>query len=514
MKAATGTGTLTVRAALWAAGLYGLALLYIYWDTTLSMVSIWARSDTFAHGFLILPISLWLIWSSREDLASVSPVPAPIVVALMIPTIIGWLLAWAVDVLVVQQLALVAMLVTGAWSLLGHRLVALLWFPLAFLFFAVPMGQGLVAPMMDFTAASTVWLIRVSGIPVYQEGLYFTLPSGRWSVVEACSGVRYIIASVTVGTLYAYLTYYTWWRRLVFIAISAIVPVFANTLRAYIIVILGHHSDMTIATGADHLVYGWLFFGVVIFILFWLGAFFREDTLPSSNSTGAQENGGTSSRSYLLLTFALALGMASIGPALSRVVDAREEVIDRDVVELPAPASGWQLEEPAPWDWQPPGMVGGVRQAFYSDDGDGSVVGVVVQFSDGSFDLGEVVGSSTLFAWNDSAWRVVERNTVRMLAGTGEVAVDEAVVRGPRGTFIAWSWYLLGDVQTANDYLAKFQQAAALFGIGRPGTWRILLVTPAQASPEKARDLLRNFLRGHGSGLTNALRNAAQADSG
>jgi len=512
VKTAIGSGTVTVRAAFWAAGLCGLALLFIYWDTTVSMVAIWARSDTFAHGFLILPISVWLIWIRREDFTSVTPAPAPIVVALMVPVVMVWLLAWAVDVLVVQQLALVAMLVVGISSLLGHRLVTLLWFPLVFLFFAVPMGQGLVAPMMDFTAASTGWLVRVSGIPVYQEGLYFTLPSGRWSVVEACSGVRYIIASVTVGTLYAYLTYYTWWRRLVFIAISAIVPVFANTLRAYIIVMLGHHSNMTIATGADHLVYGWVFFGLVIFILFWLGSFFREDTPAPDNSVGAQAHGGKSSRSYLLLTFALVLGVASIGPALSRVVDAREQVIDRDAVELPGATNGWRLEPSAAWIWQPPGMVGGEKQAFYSESED--VVGVVIQFSDGSFDLGEVVGSSTLFVWNDSPWRVVGRDKITASTGLEEFTVDEALLRGPRGDFVAWSWYQLGDLRTSSDYLAKFQQAAARFGISGRGTWRILLVTPVRATPEEARDSMRSFLRVHGAELANALQDAAQAGSG
>ena len=74
--------------------------------------------------------------------------------------------------------------------------------------------------LMEWTAWFTVLALRASGIPVYQEGLQFVIPSGNWSVVEACSGIRYIIASVTVGTLFAYLNYVTLRRRLIFIAIS------------------------------------------------------------------------------------------------------------------------------------------------------------------------------------------------------------------------------------------------------------------------------------------------------
>ena len=53
---------------------------------------------------------------------------------------------------------------------------------------------------------------------MYREGLQFVIPSGNWSVVEACSGVRYLIASVMVGTLFAYLNYSTMRRRLIFVA--------------------------------------------------------------------------------------------------------------------------------------------------------------------------------------------------------------------------------------------------------------------------------------------------------
>ena len=66
-------GRISVRGSLWAAGLLFLALLLIYHETALSMAYIWSRSETFAHGFLILPISLWLIWTRRDLLVTVNP---------------------------------------------------------------------------------------------------------------------------------------------------------------------------------------------------------------------------------------------------------------------------------------------------------------------------------------------------------------------------------------------------------------------------------------------------------
>ena len=67
----------------------------------------------------------------------------------------------------------------------------------------------------------------------------------------------------------------------VLVGVAIVVPVVANWLRAYMIVMLGHLSNNTIAVGVDHLVYGWVFFGIVIMLMFWIGARWAERNLPS-----------------------------------------------------------------------------------------------------------------------------------------------------------------------------------------------------------------------------------------
>jgi EpsI family protein len=61
-----------------------------------------------------------------------------------------------------------------------------------------------------------------------------------------------------------------------FIIVSIIVPVIANWLRAYMIVMLGHLSGNKLAAGVDHLIYGWVFFGIVIMLMFLIGARWSE----------------------------------------------------------------------------------------------------------------------------------------------------------------------------------------------------------------------------------------------
>ena len=66
-----------------------------------------------------------------------------------------------------------------------------------------------------------------------------------------------------------------------FMSAAILVPIVANWLRAYMIVMLGHLSNNRLAVGVDHLIYGWIFFGLVMLLLFWVGSFWRSTDMPA-----------------------------------------------------------------------------------------------------------------------------------------------------------------------------------------------------------------------------------------
>ena len=263
-----------------------LALIVLsYYQTIYTMVSLWIDSDTFTHGFMILPISIWLVWEYRERLQGLKP-SADWLYVWLIPTFgLIWYIGDIASIQFVKQFAVVAMFSSFLATILGRDVVRAVWFPLVFLLFMVPAAGWLVPPMMEFTATFTVEMVRLSGIPVYRDGLSFSLPTGSWSVIQACSGVRYIIASVTLGVLFAYMTYTKVHKQILFIIASILLPIVANAIRAYMIVMIGHMSGMELATGVDHLFYGWVFFGLIMGILFFVGARWRdkeEEFVPTS----------------------------------------------------------------------------------------------------------------------------------------------------------------------------------------------------------------------------------------
>ena len=210
-----------------------IAILLIYSRTAESIVDIWSRSETFAHGYLIAPISLYLIWGRRKKLEEMTPAADFLGLVLLAGAGLAWLAAAAGQVPIVQQYAMVAMIPAAVIAIAGRHVARALAFPLAFLFLGVPIGEALIPPLMDWTADFTVAALRLSAIPVYREGTFFSIPSGNWSVVEGCSGLRYLIASITVGALYAYLSYRSLGKRVLFVVMSVVVPIIANGLRAF-----------------------------------------------------------------------------------------------------------------------------------------------------------------------------------------------------------------------------------------------------------------------------------------
>jgi exosortase A len=327
-------------------------VLALYWRTAVEMAGIWWRSDTYAHAMLVPPLVLWLVWRQRQLLAGLQPRPFLPGVPVLLLAASLW---WAGSLLqsnVLTQYALVSMLVALVLLVLGPRLARALWFPLVFAYFAVPAGEVLVPWLMEGTADFTVAAVRLSGVPVYRDGLNFVIPSGSWSVVEACSGVRYLIASFMVGTLFAYLNYQRTWRRLAFIGVSLLVPIVANWLRAYMIVMLGHLSGNQLAVGVDHLLYGWVFFGVVMLLTYWLGTRWTEDEPSLAAAPDASGSSGVAP-SFQRQAGVAVLALALLAwPALQwrdRQAASREVALALPV-ELPG---GWHSDPSADVGWQP-----------------------------------------------------------------------------------------------------------------------------------------------------------------
>lgn len=483
-----------------------IAILLIYRDTALSMVEVWARSETFTHGFLVPPISLWLVWRIRKRLALLTPRPNAWFG--LVPLCAGffWLLAELAAVGVVSQFALVTILVFCVPAVLGMHVARRIAFPLAFLYFAVPFGEFAMPFFMEWTAKITVIGLRMSGIPVYQEGLQFVIPSGKWSVVEACSGIRYLIASVTVGTLFAYLSYRSFTRRFLFVIVSFLVPIIANWVRAYMIVMLGHLSGNKLAAGVDHLIYGWVFFGIVMVVMFWMGARWREDESPivASTDLDSADFGRTVVGWSVAVTGVVLLLTATVWPLVEWQL-GRELPPDVARVEPLAEIAGWNASEQPIAEWSPrfDNPSASFRSGFTAN---GRRVGLLIAYyRNQNYERKMVSSNNVLVASNDPQWHRVASGAQRVVFGNGRMDVRTAVLSSADSQrLVVWHWYWINGYVTASDVKAKIYSALMrLMGRGDDSA-AIFIFATKQTDREEI--VLEEFARSAAPSVMDALQ--------
>jgi exosortase len=179
----------------------------------------------------------------------------------------------------------------AATALLGLRASLILAFPLAYALFLVPFGDEIIAPLQATTARMTVGLTHLSGVPATIDGLFIDTPAGRFVVAEECSGVKFLIAMVALATLVAFTAFRSWPRRALFVAGAAVVSILANGVRAWGTIYVAQFVGIERAGGFDHIVYGWIFFAVVIAAVLAFGWRFFEREPAEAGLTADQVAG-------------------------------------------------------------------------------------------------------------------------------------------------------------------------------------------------------------------------------
>ncbi|MGK5010840.1 exosortase A [Janthinobacterium sp. MDB2-8] len=473
------------------------AIVLLYHATFWSMVELWARSQTFAHGFLIVPISCWLAWRQRARLAALAPQPSRPGLLLLGALGLAWLLADAANVPVVEQYAATAMLPACVLAILGWPAVRLLAFPLAYLFLAVPFGEVFLEPLIDFTAAFTVTALQWTGVPVFRDGSNFSLPTGNWSVVEACSGLRYLIAALALGALYAHVHFHSMGRRLAVMVAALLVPILANGVRAYLIVMLGHLSNMRLAVGVDHLIYGWLFFGVVVLLLFWLAARWSELPLARAAPSAARPGASVAAASpYAVVRASVAcLLLASLWPALALASHRHDgAAMPATVLALPDPATWQRLHDVAP-AWQAPtaGAPARFGATYAHQGGDGAPVGLQLHWYARQARDAELLTHQAMPY--GARWMPLAQRVQHVSVAGGALDVRESVLGHGGERLLVWRVYRQGGILTARPVLVKLLLAQAKL-LGRRQDGADLIVFAAYdelAPPPRAR--LQAFLQ-------------------
>jgi exosortase A len=239
-------------------------LFAVTWGEWREMAHQWWDIDTYSHIVLVPPIMAWLVWLRREELRDIAPspwVPGIVVVGFGLAV---WLAGSANGTNLIAQGGTIIALQGAVAALLGVRSALVLAFPVLYAFFLVPFGDEIVPPLQQITAGIAVGLTHLSGVPAEHHGLFIDTPAGRFVVAEECSGVKFLIAMIALGTLVAWTAFRSWKRRGLFLVGAALASIIANGVRAWGTIYVAQFIGAERAGGFDHIVYGWVFFAVVI----------------------------------------------------------------------------------------------------------------------------------------------------------------------------------------------------------------------------------------------------------
>ncbi len=291
------------------------------------MLHQWWNIDTYNHILLVPLVVVWLIALRAEGLKQLAPTHWLPGLGFLGTAFALWLAGIALDINLLAQAGAVGALQASILLFLGPRIVAFLMLPVGMMTFLVPFGDEIIPFLQGITAEIAIALTMWSGIEATVEDIYINTPVGLFIVAEECSGVKFLIAMVTLGVLVAFTSFDSWKRRALFMGACVLVPIIANGIRAWGTIYIAQSQGVEFAAGFDHIVYGWVFFAIVMAIV--LGGaipFFERE--PESAGYSVQElqtmswlsklegNAGSANTAMLaslglLLLFALAAIYAS-----------------------------------------------------------------------------------------------------------------------------------------------------------------------------------------------------------
>lgn len=276
--------TTTIKADPKVYILFLIAVL-IYLPVLGDLIADWYEDSNYSHGFLIIPVSVWLIWRQRKELASV-PVRtsnwgfAGILIALAI-----FIVGTAGAEYFTARFSFVLLLVSITLYSFGWMFLRKVWFAFFFMLFMIPIPYVIyytvTFPMQLFASKIASVALGVIGLPLVRFGNILHLPGGQaLEVAEACSGLRSIVALLALGALYAYFTQENRVKAVILFLATIPIAIFGNVVRISFTAIGTYAISEAFVEGTLHEMAGMLVFLFSLIMLMIFGSLLKWKELP------------------------------------------------------------------------------------------------------------------------------------------------------------------------------------------------------------------------------------------
>ncbi|MEM7765619.1 MAG: exosortase A [Pseudomonadota bacterium] len=430
-----------------------LLVILAFARATADMIDMWGVS-VYRHCWIIAPLALFLM-SHQSRALEAQPFSINWLAMLILPVFaLTIFVAERASIRALEHSALVATVMTAILAVIGWRKFRQILFPVALLAAAVPVGDFLIPTLMDWTADIAAALLELTGVPAFRQGAIITLPNGVFHVAEVCSGISYVLASLILSLMYAYLTFVSIRRRIAFVVLTVITFIVLNGIRAFLVMIVANATEMRWFTGWDHVYFGQFLFICLTVCLYLIGQRFSDRPTEASGDASAVRLPWSvkpilrRAAAVALLTFGVsrsASALLVVDPSI--VVEPKQQLVVTDCELI----GNWD-------DAFEPKLSGAMSATSKSFDCDDVVVNFIVAQFDDPANGSEVVNRQHVY-WPE-AWASRGTSATHALQHAQEsMTLGELSLDLPSGFRLVWYAYAIGSVTTSNRYLAKFWEA-------------------------------------------------------
>ncbi len=225
------------------------------------------QEESGVHGIIVLVTGLWLIWRRQDEIAAARAPGNPLLTAAVLAIALPLYMAGrAFEFISIEAGALLMALVAVAHQYWGLKVVKMLWFPIVYLGFVVPLPgwflDTITLPLKEFVSEIVTGGLAAVGYPVGRLGVTLYIGSYQLLVEDACSGLNSLISLTAIGLFYVYLIrgsnpLYS----LLLLAMVIPIAIAANCVRVAALVLITYHFGNAMAQGYLH-----NFAGMVTFV--------------------------------------------------------------------------------------------------------------------------------------------------------------------------------------------------------------------------------------------------------
>jgi len=232
----------------------------------------WATEQG-AHGPIVLLTGVWLLFHAVKHAGPIAPPPWWRPVVVMVPLLVLYVVARISQVVEIEGYVMYALLLSGAYAIVGGHVLRRLAFPLFYMSFVFPppdtVVYALTLPMKIAITETAVGLLSLFGYPIGYTGVWIQVGQYQLLVAAACAGLNSIISLSVLATFYIYVRHAGNLLRALVLAVF-IVPVAmaANFVRVLILILLTYHAGEAAAQGFLHNFAGLTMFAAALLILF------------------------------------------------------------------------------------------------------------------------------------------------------------------------------------------------------------------------------------------------------